>query len=156
MLSVFFAKKIWLGFREEGRAVTDRGMFSYSFYFECYEVSTTTFGGAPTLLSTLDFCKFEYSLLWWLLSLTHWCWLWSFEAEGGDSLDAVLCLEALEAVHGGGGEAVAQGAPVHSAHAGQVVSLVGVHTSGQGGAQTRTLSGLSHVARHCSRSSHRL
>ena len=114
------------------------GMFSYSFYFECYEVSTTTFGGAPTLLSTLYFCcKFEYSLLWRLLSLTHWCW--SLEAEGGDSLDADLAVEALEGgVHGGGGEAVAQGAPVHTAYTGQVISLVGIHTSSQGCAQIMT------------------
>ena len=96
--------------------------------------------------------------------LTHWC-LGPAVTGGwraGDSLD--LALE--RGVHGGGGQAVAQGGPVHAPHAGQVVGGVGAHTSRQGGAQARTwrqercvmsdynvmrdyntLSGLTHVAR---------
>lgn len=81
--------------------------------------------------------------------LTHWC-LGPAVTGGwraGDSLD--LALE--RGVHGGGGQAVAQGGPVHAPHAGQVVGGVGAHPSRQGGAQARTLSGLTHVA--CSRHS---
>ena len=73
-------------------------MFSYSFYFECYEVSTTTFGGAPTLLSTLYFCKFAGEghkgqlrmtriTLCLLSRLTHWCW-GCCHWRAGDSLSS--------------------------------------------------------------------
>ena len=100
-------------------------------------INNNIWRGSNIALDSIFCCKFEYSLLWRLLSLTHWCW--SLEAEGGDSLDADLAVEALEGgVHGGGGEAVAQGAPVHTAYTGQVISLVGIHTSSQGGAQTRS------------------
>ena len=96
------------------------------------------------MLSTLHFCKFageghKEQLTMTRITALHVLALLSDSLvraslvtggwRAGGSLD--LALEG--GVHGGAGQAVAQGGPVHAPHTGQVVGGVGAHTSGQGG-----------------------
>ena len=135
----YFLLKIWLGFREEGRAVADRGeCFRIHFilnvtkyqqqHLEGIQHCSWLYISANLLL--VKVIKNNLALLSDSLVLSTVTGGW----RAGDSLAWAL----ERGVHGGAGQAVAQGGPVHAPHTGQVIGGVGAHTSGQGGAQAGT------------------